>query len=262
MYPNLFFETIIFLFAILASSGIIYIFTISHLNTKNFVLSENFSVLTNRSEKDIIPITLLIGSNPIKLTSLESSASQTLSMTSSESKVSQTLTEISSETKISQEKFNSKIFINLQTDLNYLNFERNEGIIVHNPDLIEINTNELNTIVIGINEENMVLNQDTIPSDINEGFTSLDSLTILDRQTYDQWIDIVTELQDLPFNTAENIIQQVKLEELNILYSQDIIHYGITQTELRLIIETIPAIDLFNSDINHLILTMMSYFHL
>jgi hypothetical protein len=186
MYPNLFFETIIFLFAILASSGIIYIFTISHLNTKNFVLSENFSVLTNRSEKDIIPITLLIGSNPIKLTSLESSASQTLSMTSSESKVSQTLTEISSETKISQEKFNSKIFINLQTDLNYLNFERNEGIIVHNPDLIEINTNELNTIVIGINEENMVLNQDTIPSDINEGFTSLDSLTILDRQTYDQ----------------------------------------------------------------------------
>jgi predicted P-loop ATPase/GTPase len=69
------------------------------------------------------------------------------------------------------------------------------------------------------------------------------------------------DLQELPFNTPAGILQQVKFEELNILYSQDIIQYGITQTELRLIIEHFPAISLFTPDINHVILTMMSYYH-
>jgi hypothetical protein len=67
------------------------------------------------------------------------------------------------------------------------------------------------------------------------------------------------ELHDLPLNTAESVFRQVKLEELNILYSQDIIHYGVSQEDLRLLIESIPVTDLLQSDINHFILTMMSY---
>jgi hypothetical protein len=67
---------------------------------------------------------------------------------------------------------------------------------------------------------------------------------------------------ELPINTPAGILQNFKVDELNILYSQDIIHYGITQTELRLIIEHLPAMSLFKPEINHLILTIMSYYHL
>jgi hypothetical protein len=66
-------------------------------------------------------------------------------------------------------------------------------------------------------------------------------------------------LHSLPPNTPAAIIREVKLEEINILYSQDIISFGISQTDLRLLIESIPIADLFQADINHLILTMMSY---
>jgi hypothetical protein len=69
------------------------------------------------------------------------------------------------------------------------------------------------------------------------------------------------DLHEHPVNSPVGVLQQIKFEELNILYSQDIIHYGITQTELRLIIEHLPATSLFNPEINHLILTMMSYYH-
>lgn len=69
-------------------------------------------------------------------------------------------------------------------------------------------------------------------------------------------------LHEFPTNTPAHILQLFKLEEINILYSQDIIHYAITQTELRLIIELLPAISLFKPEINHLILTIMAYYHL
>jgi hypothetical protein len=69
------------------------------------------------------------------------------------------------------------------------------------------------------------------------------------------------DLHDHPVNTPAAVLQQIKLEELNILYSQDIIHFAITQTELRLIIEHLPAMSLFNADVNHMILTMMSMYH-
>jgi hypothetical protein len=69
------------------------------------------------------------------------------------------------------------------------------------------------------------------------------------------------ELQQHPINTPAGVLQQIKFEELNILYSQDIIYYCITQTELRLLIEHLPAMSLFDPDINHFILTMMSYYH-
>jgi hypothetical protein len=68
--------------------------------------------------------------------------------------------------------------------------------------------------------------------------------------------------QELPINTPAGILQTFKVDELNILYSQDIIQYAITQTELRLIIEHLPAMSLFKPEINHLILTIMSYYHL
>ena len=67
---------------------------------------------------------------------------------------------------------------------------------------------------------------------------------------------------DFPINSPANILQLFKLEELKILYAQDMIQYGVSQTELRLLIELIPAMDLFKPGINHLILTMMSYLHI
>jgi hypothetical protein len=100
MNINLIFETILILFAILVSNGIIYSLTIFNLNKKNS--SENISVITNSSEKDGLALTTLIASNPIRLTTSESSASQSLSVTSSESSASQTLSVTSSETNVSQ----------------------------------------------------------------------------------------------------------------------------------------------------------------
>jgi hypothetical protein len=91
MNINLFFETLIILFAILASNGIIYsltIFNLNNLNKKNS--SENISIITNSSEKDGLALTSLIASNPINLTSSNSSTSNTLSLTSSNSSTSDT----------------------------------------------------------------------------------------------------------------------------------------------------------------------------
>jgi hypothetical protein len=87
MNINLLFEIILILFAILASNGIIY--SLTFLNKPNS--SENISVITNSLEKDGLALTSLIASNHIRLTSSESSTSQTLSVTSSESSSSQTL---------------------------------------------------------------------------------------------------------------------------------------------------------------------------
>jgi len=86
MFTNLNFliETILVLFAILISNGIIYSLTIFTLKNS----SENISVIRNNSAKDGLALTLLIASNPINLTSSESSTSNTLSVTSSDSSAS------------------------------------------------------------------------------------------------------------------------------------------------------------------------------
>jgi hypothetical protein len=97
---NLFLETILILFAILASNGIIYSLTFFNLNTQNS--SENISVITNSSEKDVLTLTSLIASNPMRLTSSDSNTSQTLSVTSSDSNTSQTLSVTSSDSNTSQ----------------------------------------------------------------------------------------------------------------------------------------------------------------
>jgi hypothetical protein len=229
---NLNFETILLLLAILASNGFIYSLTIFTLNKSNS--SENISVITNNSEKDVLGLTLLISSNPLRITSSESSSSNPLSVTSSESSSSQTLSVTSSDTLVSEDIFDSENFID-------------EEFMNEAPNTILIDTHE------GLICDN---------SDIFDHTTSLDSITILNSQSLQEWREIVHDLHDLPFNTPIGILQQIKFEELNILYSQDIIEFAITQTELRLIIELIPALSLFRPDINHFILTIMSYYHL
>lgn len=223
MYTNLFNYTLVLLFAILASNGIIYLLTNYHLHKKKL------SVWTNSSKKDKITITFLIGC-------------------------------------YSRALINGRIKI---TEQNFSNFERNEGNIPHNRDLIEINTNEQNRIIqdpVNTNtdfideiEANMVQNQETIPPLESVGLSSLDSITILDLEAQNRWLEIVMHLNSLPPNTPPAIIREVKLDEINILYSQDIISFGVSQTDLRLLIESIPIADLLQPNINHLILTMMSY---
>jgi hypothetical protein len=249
MNINLFFETLIILFAILASNGIIYsltIFNLNNLNKKNS--SENISIITNSSEKDGLALTSLIASNPINLTSFESSTSQTLSVSSSGSSTSQTLSVSSFESSTSQTLSVSSSGTNISQD------------IFDNDDLtdLEINggTQIENSYVTSTNEEFLPSN-----GGVFDQFTSLDSQTILNTQSFEEWREIAMELQEHPINTPAGILQQIKFEELNILYSQDIINFGITQTELRLIIEHLPAISLFKPEINHLILTIMSYYH-
>nr|YP_009487243.1 hypothetical protein [Russula foetens]AWB36145.1 hypothetical protein [Russula foetens] len=245
MNINLFFETILILFAILASNGIIYSFTIYKPNS-----SENISVITNSSEKDGLAFTSLIASNPIILTSSESSASQTLSVTSSESSASQTLSVTSSDTNVSQTLSVTSSETNVSPDIfdseDWKDSEINEGMI-----------NTENSNFSSTTEEILSSN-----IDVFDNYTSLDSLTILNSQSFEQWREIAMDLHEMPMNSPAGILQQIKFEELNILYSQDIIEYAITQTELRLIIEHLPAVSLFDPNINHLILTMMSYYHL
>nr|YP_009504203.1 hypothetical protein [Lactarius hatsudake]AWX52900.1 hypothetical protein [Lactarius hatsudake] len=251
MNISLFFETILILFAILASNGIIYSLTLFKLNKQNS--SKNISVITNSSEKDGLALTALIASNHIRLTSSESSSSQSLSVTSSESSSSQSLSVTSSESSSSQDIFDNDNWIdsaiNLPQDiLDIISWTDSEI-------WAEIHTENSN--LLSTNEENLHSNVDVF-----EDFSALDSLTILDSQSFEQWREIAMDFSALPVNSPAGVLQTFKFEELNILYSQDIIQYAITQTELRLIIEHFPAMSLFDPDINHLILTIMSYYHL
>lgn len=100
-----------------------------------------------------------------------------------------------------------------------------------------------------------------ISDDMMEYYTSEDSITVLNRESFEQLVDIMCDLYSYPRTSPATLLQQVKFEELNILYSQDIILYGITPSELRHLIELLPAIKLYQVEINHLILTMMAYFH-
>jgi hypothetical protein len=248
MNINFLFETILILFAILVSNGIIYSLTIFNLNTKNSNSSENISIITNSSEKDGLALTSLIASNPIRLTSSESSASQSLSVTSSESSASQSLSVTSSESSVSQSLSVTSSESNISQDIFDNDFliysEISSETVIETPN---------SSITIG----------EILPSNIEEfdSFIPLDSQTILNSQTVAEWREIAMDLHEFPSNTPAGILQQIKFEELNILYSQDIINYAITQTELRLIIEHLPATSLFNPEVNNLILTIMSYYH-
>jgi hypothetical protein len=246
---NFLFETILSLFALLASIGLIYSLTYLNLNKQNS--SENISVIRNNSEKDITVPTLLIASNPIRLTSSDSSTSETSSITSLETSTSQTLSVTSSETSASQ------TLINTSSETSVSSFENR----FDNDDFID---SEIGEGMITYTQNSILSSEGPIDPDVDifENTTSLDSLTILNGQSLEYWRETAMILHSLPTNTPAGILQQVKFEELNVLYSQDIIHYKITQTELRLIIEHLPATSLFKPEINHLILTIMSYYHL
>jgi len=239
MNYNLLFETILILFAILASNGILY--SLTFFNKPNS--SENISVIRNSSEKDGLAFTSLIASNPISITSSNSSSSETLSVTSSSSNSSETLsvTSLNSNSSETLSVTSSDTYVSWDT---FDSIEEIEGTPIGNLDLS-------NTI-----EEILPSNVDVI-----ENFSSEDSLTILDTQSFEQWWELAMELHAHPINTPAGILQQIKFEELNIIYSQDIIHYGISQTDLRIIIDLIPAINLFDPGINHFFLTIMSCYH-
>jgi len=223
---NLSFEILLILFAILASNGIIY--GLSFFYLKNLIKSsENISVIRNSSGKDGLALTTLIASNPIEITSSESSGSETLSLTFSE-------------TNGSQDILDSINGIDL-------NWEMNEGIHADNSYLLSRSNND---VLWPFNED-----------DVIDNITSKDSITVLDTQTFEQWREIAMDLHDHPVNTPIWILHQIKWEELSILYSQDMILYRITPAELFIIIEHLPAVSLFNAEVNHLILTIMSFYH-
>lgn len=268
MNINFFFEMILILLAILASN--LFIFILPFINYKTQNSCENLSVLTNNSGKDVLAQTLLIASNPLSLTSSESSASQTLSASSSETYVSQDFIDL-------DELDLQEVILAQSNNSNFLT--ANEVLMAPNNNLNISTANEVlmaqsnNSNFSTANEVLMANSPYTNISASYEGmiftninntdqFTTLDSYTILNSQTIGEWREIALEWQDFPLNTPAHILQQIKFEELNILYSQDLIHYAITQTELRLIIELIPAISLFKPEINHFILTIMAYYHL
>lgn len=235
------------LISILASNLIIYSLPFLNLNKENF--SEQNLFIRNNSEKDTLALPWLLASNPISLSSSESSTSDNVSMSSSESSISDNASIISSDTLVSDNTSitSSDTLISLDTfdDEDLLDWE--DRLVTHT--------------------ENSILSSPydgPLPPhvDVFENTRSLDSVTILNGQTLEAWRDAALTFHDFPINSPANILQFFKWEELRILYSQDMIEYGITQTELRLIIELIPAMDLFQPDVNHLILTMMSYFHL
>jgi hypothetical protein len=249
MTLNLLIEIILLISTVLAFNGFIYSLTLFKLNGKNS--SENIPLITNSSKKDVLTPTLLLASTHLRLTSSESSASETSSVTSSESSASETLYETSSETL--SETSN-------ETNLSEFSYEILPEDRFGNFDLTEEDMRWLYEPYV-ITPNNLEIGGGPLPSETDVYAISLDSITQLSRENYEQWRAISGDLHDLPLNTPYNILRQVKFEELNILYRDDLINFSITQTELRVIIEQINPLYLWSPDINHLILTILSYYH-
>jgi len=253
MNINFLLETILLLFVILTSNGLIYSLTFFNLNEKNS--SSNISLIRNNSEKDVLGLTSLISSSPLSLTSSESSSSDSLSVSSSDTMVSDSLSVSSSDTMVSDSLSVISSDTNVSDDI--MDDILEAEALRHYETVGQYMPRAENSLLSGINDGTVNSN-----SHLFDNTTSLDSITILNGPSVEQWMEIARDLHSLPINTPAGILQQVKFEELNILYSQDIILYAITQAELRLIIELIPAWDLFKPGVNHLILMIMSYYHL
>lgn len=251
MSLNLLLEIILLLFVILAFNGIIYSLTLFNLNAKNSNSSENISVRTNSSEKDISTPTLLLASTHLRITSSDSSASETSSVTSLDSSASETLYETSSET-LSETSFETLSENSIETNLSETLHEISAEDILAGFELTEDEMRRIYDPII-INPWAFL--------DSEVYAVSLDSITELNRANYEQWRAISGDLHDLPRNTPYDIIRQVKFEEINILYSQDLILFSITQTELRLIIEQLAPLKLWALDVNHFILNILAYYH-
>ena len=253
MNINFFFETILILFAILVSNGIIYSLTIFNFNKKNS--SENIPVITNSSEKNVLTPTLLLASNHLRLTSSESSSSETSSVIWSDSSSSETLYEYETSSDTLSDTSND-------TNLSETFYEiLPEDRFSANIDWTEEDMRWLYDPYV-ITPNNLEIGGGPLPSETDVYAISLDSITQLTRENYEQWKAISGDLHELPLNTPYNILRQVKFEELNILYRDDLINFSITQTELRLIIEQVNPLHLWSPDINHFILTILSYYNM
>jgi hypothetical protein len=165
----LYIEIILVLLAIFISNGIIYSLTFFNLNDKNS--SKNIPLIRNNSAKDGLTLTSLIASNPLSLTSSESSTSDTLSLTSSNSSTSDTgsgsLLESSISDNLSLTSLESNDMINM-IDMNDIN------------DMNEMNNmNDMNDI----NDMNEMNNIENL---LEEPYTSLDSTTYLNSESFER----------------------------------------------------------------------------
>jgi len=248
---------------------------------------QNISILTSSS----VP-TYLIGSNPLRITSSESDTSD--SWSSSNTSASDYFD--SSDTLVSDSGFLSSGSSNtLVSDNGIINLRSLTSLRrIRSSDSYDASVSSLNSsgsdmasVSSSSSNASDIASVSSSDSNVSEAISetvdvtyvsffegqmfcdpnrfgeywALDSYTLLNCDTFNQWLDLVIDLHELSMGTPANILRQIKFEELNVLYSQDLIQYAITQTELRLMIELVPVIDLFLPDINHLILTMMMHYH-
>jgi len=231
--------------------------------------SKNISILKKSSKKDGLALTSLIASNPLRLTSSESSSSDTLNNSFLESSSSDTLIDSLLESSSSDTLNNSLLESSSSETLNnsFLDSSVSDTLSDASSDtlsVISLETSTSETLSVTSSEGNVLL--DIYSNAIWRGFevregisiTSRESRTILDRDAFLAWRDIVNDLHEYPENTPIGILQQVKVEELSILYRQDLIDFNISAQQLRHIIEHFPAYDLFDPQINPMILFMMS----
>jgi len=73
---------------------------------------------------------------------------------------------------------------------------------------------------------------------------------------------VIPEFDPVFFNVPDHVLQDWKFNEINEIYREEIIEFGITQTELLDIIQLIPSIELYAEDINEFIFAIMAYYHL
>ena len=271
---NLHLEIILFLLTILIFNGWIY--------------SLIFIKMTNTSKKDVSILQLLIASIPIRSSLSETNMSQALTRSSSLSDSAQSMMDnIDDIDEIIEAHTNSSPALTTASsppstptssaqDL-YDRFGTDDIVEIVERLILEAETNTQPLVETVIETETDIqeviadnvhvfygwgLPEELTPYDVDHFLyiSSPDSITVLNEVTFADWREIVMDLHDLPYNTPAHIIQQVKLEELNILYSQDILYYNISQGTLRHLIELVPAYELFDPEINNFILIMMSYY--
>lgn len=243
----------------LAKYIIIYSFRIYYFFKQNY-FSKNISIIRNSLGKDNLAITSLISANPVILISSESTSSISLSETSSDFNFPDSLSETSLDFNIPDSLSETSSDLNTPDSISdtssYSDWDSvsdSSGTLVG--DGFETSTSET---LSEISSESDILsfNQETYFH-----YISPDSNTVLNQQTFEQWMEMAMFFHNLPVNSPAGILQLFKYQELKILFSEDLTEFRITDTELRLIIEHWPAWDLFLPEMNHYILLMMSYYH-
>jgi hypothetical protein len=177
MNINFLLETILLLFVILTSNGLIYSLTFFNLNEKNS--SSNISLIRNNSEKDVLGLTSLISSSPLSLTSSESSSSDSLSVSSSDTMVSDSLSVSSSDTMVSDSLSVSSSDTNVSDDI--MDDILEAEALRHYETVGQYMPRAENSLLSGINDGTVNSN-----SHFFDNTTSLDSITILNGPSVEQ----------------------------------------------------------------------------